>query len=146
MLWIFPTCESEARVPAHRFFFSWTACLGSTFFQWSCSRLALLTTALPKAVAGLWEKNSWESVSEQLLVRPSLATQRGVSAADRERKACVLLPMSAGILVLWLHHSHNRAKHKEMGNEISCLEAVLINIYKNKIGFPRTKEQLRHLT
>lgn len=33
-----------------------------------------------------------------------------------------------------------------MGNEISCLEAVLINIYKNKIGFPRTKEQLRRLT
>lgn len=31
---------------------------------------------------------------------------------------------------------------KEMGNEISRLEAVLINIYKNKIGFPKNKRAI----
>lgn len=102
-------------IPALHFF---QPVLAQLQFSWWCSRLVWLTMFISQTVAGLWGKNSTESGPEQLLM------------VD-ETKPWVLLPVSA----LFQPHDSilptTEPKPREMGNEISCLWAALINIYKN---------------
>lgn len=60
-------------------------CHRLTSIQWSGSKLDVLTAFLPKAVTGLWEKNSWESISEQLLIPALYHTVWGQCGWWREK-------------------------------------------------------------